>query len=94
MELNLFDGRGIFQKLPQDVLAALDPADRALYMPVQRAVHELEMAEADLQAALAVIEADVIAIDAAEAELRTYHAPSFHDEWKATTGGVTRKIGT
>lgn len=91
---NLISTRGEFVPIPDDALATLRPEQRALYAPVTAAADKLATAEKDLADALAVIEQDVLLIETCEATLRSFPARSFHDEWKATTGGVTRPIGT
>lgn len=94
MELNLFDKHGRFVMPDQSALDALDPADRERFAPVVAAAAKLDAAERDLKTATDTIAADVLAVEAADATLRKFPAPTFHDVWRQSTGGVTRRIGT
>lgn len=82
MELNMFDKVGKFV-MPD--LSNVDAETRERFAPVAAAAAELENAERELTAAIKVIEQDVLAIEAAERDLRQFKKPTFHDLWAQTT---------
>lgn len=80
----LFDRKGAFLPLADDVLATLTPERQELYADVADAATNMAATDAELAEATAAVKACADAVRDAEKQMPK--VPTYHDLWRATFG--------
>lgn len=92
MDLSIFDSKGVFQDLPENVLSTLSDVQSAAYQKTRQCAADLKVADKIAADALADVKACNAAVIEMENYIRkTYPEKKFHDLWKET---FTRQMKT
>jgi hypothetical protein len=79
----IFDSKGVFQELPDELVGTLDEAHAIAYTTIKFRANELEAADSKLASAIEALRDCVqTAADFQQHMLRTFPKLSFHDLWK------------